>query len=81
MIMYFAILRFFENKGIIYFVKIVKISYHEYPPPITAPANKGQNLQVPSRPLSRGYTVFDFELFIMKKFCSSFVFYKNWLIL
>ena len=45
-----------EEYGI-YFVKIVKISYHNYPPPITAPANKGQNLQVPSRPLSRGNTV------------------------
>ena len=40
-----------------YFVKNVKISYQKYPPPITAPANKGQNLQAPSRPLSRGYTV------------------------
>ena len=38
-------------------MKIVKISYHNDPPPITAPANKGQNLQVPSRPLFRGYTV------------------------
>ena len=34
----------------------MKVSYHNYPPPITAPANKGQDLQVPSRPLSRGYT-------------------------
>ena len=46
---------FFVNKSIIYFVKIVKISYHRYPPPITAHANKGQSLQVPSRLLSRGY--------------------------
>ena len=35
----------------------MNISYHNDPPPITAPGNKGQKLQVPSRPLSRGYTV------------------------
>ena len=55
--MYFSIQRFKENKSNSCFIKIVKILYHNDPPPITAPANNGQNLQVPSRPLSRGYTV------------------------
>ena len=64
--MYFAFLKYCRNKGIvnffcknfqkIFFVKIVKLSCHHDPPPITAPASKGQNLPVPSRPLSRGYT-------------------------
>ena len=36
---------------------IVKTLDHNDLPPITAPANKGQNLHVPSRPLSRGSTV------------------------
>ena len=60
--MYFSIQRFKENKSNSCFIKIVKILYHNDPPPITAPANKGQNLQVPSRPLSRGYTVLIFFL-------------------
>ena len=37
---------------------MVKITYSDDLPQITAPANDGQDLQVPSRPLSRGYTVF-----------------------
>ena len=36
---------------------MMKLLYRNDPPPITALANKGQNLQVPSRLLSRGYTV------------------------
>ena len=36
---------------------IVKTLDHNDLPPITAPANKGQNLQVRSRTLSCGYTV------------------------
>ena len=55
--MNFAILRFLENKGSAYFMKILKTSYHNNSPPITAPANKGQDLQVPLGPLSWGYTV------------------------
>ena len=37
---------------------MVKITYSDDLPQITAPANDGQDLQVPSRPLSPDYTVF-----------------------
>ena len=55
----FAILEFLENKSIVIvcFVTIMKMSYRNDPAPITALAHKGQDLQVHSRPLSRGYTV------------------------
>ena len=58
--MYSAIQRFLKDKGT-YFVKVVKILYHNHIPPISAPANIGQELQVPLRPLSRGYTVLAFS--------------------
>ena len=54
---YFVNLKLLKNKGSVYFVKSIKRFNHNDPPPKTAPANKGQKLQVPSRPSSRGYTV------------------------
>ena len=65
--MNFAILRFLENKGSAYFMKILKTSYHNNSPPITAPANKGQDLQVPLRPLYRGYILYLNALGKMRK--------------
>ena len=55
--MYFAILRSLKRQTYCIICKNCKISYCNDLPLITAPANKGQDLQVPSRPLSRGYTV------------------------
>ena len=51
---------------------MVKNTYCNDLPPITAPANNGQDLQVPSRPLSRGYTVYEMETLkiLMQNLCS-----------
>ena len=55
-----------ENESIVFSIQIVKNINSYYLPPITAPANNGQYMQVPLRPLSRGFTVLSFFFAMVK---------------